>query len=56
MTLVYRTYSSLEADSIREVLENNGIMSTVKRKEEFSIISGIRRVCFDILRSMCFLL
>lgn len=48
MIVVYRTYDSLEAGSIIKVLHDNGIQSTVERKDEFIITTGITRICFEI--------
>ena len=48
MKIVYRTYESIEADSVVNQLSEQGITAECSRKEEFNAVTGTSRFLFEI--------
>lgn len=48
MKLVYCAYSLMEADSVHDQLEQEGIQCLIRKQEEFNAISGVTNIAFEI--------
>lgn len=48
MKIVYRTYESIEADSVANKLSEQGITPECRKKEEFNAVTGTSTFLFEI--------